>query len=55
MKVKLLETGETATFIDEYAVRLVEQGKGVIIAEKKPAAKADEPEPAKPAANGKKK
>lgn len=45
MKVKLLKTGETATFSDEYAARLVEQGKGIIIAEKKPEAKAETPEP----------
>ena len=47
MKVKLLDTGESAIFNDEYAARLIEQGKAEVIAEKKPAAKAEEPEPAK--------
>lgn len=54
MKVRIIETGETATFSDEYAARLIEQEKAVAIAEKKPAAKAEETEPAK-AAGGKKK
>jgi len=60
MKVRILETGQTMTVNDEYAERLVEQGKAEIVIEKKAAAKAEEPEPAKaeepaPAKSGKKK
>ena len=60
MKVMLLKTGETATFNDEYAERLIEQGKAVVAGDEKPGAKAEteKAEPAKaeePANTGKKK
>jgi len=42
MKVKLLATGETATFNDGYAMRLIEQGKAAAVAEEAPA-EAEEP------------
>lgn len=61
-KVTILETKEVATFNDEYAERLIEQGKAVLYGDEKAgekaeakAAKAEEPKKAEEAANGKKK
>ena len=60
MKVTILKTGETATFHDEYAARLIEQGKAVVAGDEKPGVKAEPAKaaPAKaeePASTGKKK
>lgn len=55
MKVKILATGETATFNDEYAARLIEQGKAVLVGDvKKGIAIAEEPK-TETASTGKKK
>lgn len=58
-KVTILETREVATFNDEYAERLIEQGKAVLYGDEKAGekveAKAEEPKKAEEAANGKKK
>ena len=51
MKVKLLDTGEAAVFNDEYAARLIEQGKAVpVFEEQKSEKKAADKPVKKPAA-----
>ena len=55
MKVKILATGETATFNDEYAARLIEQGKAALVETvKQDNAPAEEPK-TEAASTGKKK
>jgi len=54
MKVTMLKTGETASYSDAYAARLIEQGKAVLAGDEKPGVKKAA-EKAEPAAEGKKK
>ena len=61
MKVTILKTGETATFRDEYAERLIEQGIAVVAGDEKPGVKkaetgkAEAPKAEESANTGKKK